>query len=62
MRSALAVLVLSVLGACSNAPSEKQCEQLLENVINITKVEDKIQRLLGTMKVHVDQGQIGGVD
>ncbi|MHC4972378.1 MAG: hypothetical protein ACYTG3_08595 [Planctomycetota bacterium] len=35
---------------------------VLENVIAITKVEDKIQRLLGTMKVHVDQGQIGGVD
>ena len=32
---------------------------LLENVINISRVEDKIHRLLGTLKVHIDQGQPG---
>lgn len=35
---------------------------VLENVINLNKVEDKIQRLLGTMKVRIDEGQIGGAD
>jgi hypothetical protein len=35
---------------------------VLDNVIAITKVEDKIQRLLGTMKVLVDRGEVGGVD
>jgi hypothetical protein len=35
---------------------------VLENVIGITKVEDKIQRLLGTLKVRMDRGEIGGVD
>jgi len=35
---------------------------VLENVINLNKVEDKIQRLLGTLKVRLDKGQIGGGD
>jgi len=35
---------------------------VLENVINLNKVEDKIQRLLGTLKVRLDEGMIGGVD
>ena len=35
---------------------------LLQNVINITRVEDKIQRLLGTLKVRIDRGEIGGID
>jgi hypothetical protein len=34
----------------------------LENVLNLNRVEDKIQRLLGTLKVRVDKGQIGGAD
>ncbi len=35
---------------------------LLENVINISRVAEKIQRLLGTLKVRIDQGRIGGDD
>ena len=35
---------------------------VLENVINLNKVEDKIQRLLGTLKVRIDKGVIGGED
>ena len=35
---------------------------VLENVIGLNKVEDKIQRLLGTLKVRMDVGEIGGVD
>jgi hypothetical protein len=35
---------------------------VLENVINLNTVEDKIQRLLGTMKVRIDHGRIGGTD
>jgi hypothetical protein len=35
---------------------------VLENVINLNKVEDKIQRLLGTLKVRLDEGQVGGPD
>ena len=35
---------------------------VLENVINLNKVEDKIQRLLGTLKVRIDRGEIGGED
>ncbi len=35
---------------------------VLENVIGLNKVEDKIQRLLGTMKVRMDVGEIGGED
>lgn len=35
---------------------------VLENVINLNGVEDKIQRLLGTLKVRLDEGQVGGPD
>jgi hypothetical protein len=35
---------------------------VLENVINLNKVEDKIQRLLGTLKVRLDEGEVGGPD
>lgn len=35
---------------------------IIENVINLNSVEDKIQRLLGTLKVRIDQGQVGGDD
>ena len=35
MRQVLIIFVLSAFGACSNAPSKKQCEQLFENVINL---------------------------
>jgi len=43
-------------------PQGEQRPIILENVISLNKVEDKIQRLLGTMKVRVDMGRIGGVD
>ena len=43
-------------------PPGEQRPILLQNVINITKVEDKIQRLLGTLKVRIDRGQVGGLD
>jgi hypothetical protein len=43
-------------------PHGEERPLLLENVINLNKVEDKIQRLLGTLKVRLDKGQIGGVD
>ena len=35
---------------------------VLQNVIGMNSVEDKIQRLLGTLKVRIDAGQIGGTD
>ncbi len=35
---------------------------ILENVIGLNKVEDKIQRLLGTTKVRIDDGAIGAHD
>lgn len=35
---------------------------VLQNVIGMNGVEDKIQRLLGTLKVRIDTGQIGGID
>jgi hypothetical protein len=35
---------------------------VLENVINLNRVEDKIQRLLGTLKVRLDEGEVGGPD
>jgi len=35
---------------------------VLDNVINLPKVEDKIQRLLGTLKVRLDTGRVGGTD
>ena len=43
-------------------PQGEERPFLLENVINITRVQDKIQRLLGTLKVRIDEGQIGGTD
>lgn len=43
-------------------PANEERPLVLENVINLNKVEDKIQRLLGTMKVRVDTGRIGGTD
>ncbi|MGH7162482.1 MAG: hypothetical protein ACREID_03275 [Planctomycetota bacterium] len=35
---------------------------ILENVLNLDRVEDKIQRLLGTLKVRLDKGAVGGSD
>jgi hypothetical protein len=55
-------LILLRAGTLVMTPVGVERPIVLENVINITKVEDKIQRLLGTMKVHVDHGQIGGTD
>jgi len=35
---------------------------VLDNVISLNRVEDKIQRILGTLKVRIDKGAIGGDD
>jgi len=43
-------------------PPEAERPIVLDNVIALNKVEDKIQRLLGTMKVRLDRGKIGGDD
>ena len=43
-------------------PEGEERPKVLENVINLNKVEDKIQRLLGTLKVRLDKGRVGGVD
>jgi hypothetical protein len=43
-------------------PQGEKRPLVLENVINLTQVEDKIQRLLGPMKVRIDHGRIGGTD
>ncbi|MHC4938931.1 MAG: hypothetical protein ACYTHK_08185 [Planctomycetota bacterium] len=43
-------------------PQGEERPIVLENVIGLNTVEDKIQRLLGTLKVRVDAGQIGGTD
>jgi hypothetical protein len=43
-------------------PHGEERPLILENVINLNKVEDKIQRLLGTLKVRIDKGEIGGID
>jgi len=43
-------------------PQGEERPIVLENVIGLNAVEDKIQRLLGTLKVRMDAGQIGGVD
>jgi hypothetical protein len=43
-------------------PENEARPLVLENVINLNSVEDKIQRLLGTLKVRFDAGQIGGTD
>jgi len=43
-------------------PQGEERPIILENVIGLNKVEDKIQRLLGTLKVRLDTGSIGGLD
>jgi len=43
-------------------PQGEERPIVLENVIGLNVVEDKIQRLLGTLKVRMDAGQIGGLD
>jgi hypothetical protein len=43
-------------------PQGEERPIVLENVIGLNKVEDKIQRLLGTLKVRMDGGRIGGID
>ena len=55
-------LILLRAGTLVLTPTGVERPIVLENVINITKMEDKIHRLLGTLKVHVDRGEIGGVD
>ena len=54
--------ILLRAGTLVLTPHGEERPILLENVINLNKVEDKIQRLLGTLKVRIDQGQIGGTD
>ena len=54
--------ILLRAGTLVLTPHGEERPILLENVINLNKVEDKIQRLLGTLKVRIDQGQIGGID
>jgi len=43
-------------------PHGEERPKVLENVINLNRVEDKIQRLLGTLKVRLDKGRVGGLD
>jgi len=43
-------------------PQGEERPIVLENVIGLNKVEDKIQRLLGTLKVRLDTGMLGGDD
>jgi len=43
-------------------PQGEERPIVLENVIGLNQVEDKIQRLLGTLKVRMDAGQVGGID
>jgi len=43
-------------------PQDEERPLVLNNVINISGLEDKIQRLLGTLKVRIDRGEIGGDD
>lgn len=54
--------VLLRAGTLVLAPPGMERPIVLENVINLNKVEDKIQRLLGTLKVRLDEGMIGGGD
>ena len=54
--------ILLRAGTLVLTPHGEERPILLENVVGLNKVEDKIQRLLGTLKVRVDQGQIGGID
>ena len=43
-------------------PQGEERPIVLENVIGLNLVEDKIQRLLGTLKVRLDTGKLGGLD
>ena len=43
-------------------PENEERPIVLDNVIGLRRVEDKIQRILGTLKVRMDKGQIGGLD
>jgi len=43
-------------------PQGEERPIVLENVIGLNQVEDKIQRLLGTLKVRMDTGSVGGID
>jgi hypothetical protein len=43
-------------------PPESERPIVLENVIGLNRVEDRLQRLLGTLKVRIDEGRIGGAD
>jgi len=54
--------ILLRAGTLVLSPAEIDRPIVLENVINLNKVEDKIQRLLGTLKVRLDEGQVGGPD
>jgi len=54
--------ILLRAGTLVLSPAETDRPIVLENVINLNKVEDKIQRLLGTLKVRLDEGQVGGPD
>ncbi|HEX5135491.1 MAG TPA: hypothetical protein VFY93_00835 [Planctomycetota bacterium] len=54
--------ILLRAGTLVLSPAETDRPIVLENVINLNGVEDKIQRLLGTLKVRIDEGQVGGAD
>jgi hypothetical protein len=54
--------VLLRAGTLVLAPPGLERPIVLENVINLNRVEDKIQRLLGTLKVRLDEGVVGGAD
>jgi len=54
--------ILLRAGTLVIAPPELDRPIVLENVINLNRVEDKIQRLLGTLKVRLDEGMVGGAD
>ena len=54
--------ILLRAGTLVLTPQDEERPILLENVIGISGVEDKIQRLLGTLKVRIDRGAIGGTD
>jgi len=54
--------ILLRAGTLVLVPTETERPIVLENVINLNRVEDKIQRLLGTMKVRIDEGEVGGPD
>jgi hypothetical protein len=54
--------ILLRAGTLVLAPPGIERPIVLENVINLNRVEDKIQRLLGTLKVRLDEGAVGGAD